>query len=193
MLVKEKTVKSKNVKTNSIYKNMFVELFYPKELRRLIEKYRKEGTLNEVALSNINKMIKKSAIIGLIIFILFISESLFAFIFFSISIFSTWIDFHLFTRKRIYYPYSFGQLTKVRVKTVTKYAVFTGKIKLVCENLETSEKLIIGPLYGTFWEKNINLKKDDLVNVWYSAKCKKYAMPDIFSLKLNYSLTTSIL
>ena len=55
MLVKEKTVKSKNVKINSIYKNMFVELFYPKELRRLIEKYRKEGTLNETIVKKLRK------------------------------------------------------------------------------------------------------------------------------------------
>lgn len=173
---------------------MFVELFYPKELRRLVEKCRNDGTLNEVAVRNINRMIRIGTIMGLVVFVLFISKPLIAFLFLIISVFSTWIDFYLInTRERLYYPYYFGELIKVRVKTVTKYATFYGKIKLVCEDLKTSEMVIIGPLHGRSWEKEINLKKDDIINVWRNTKCKKYAMPDIDSLKLNYSLTTSIL
>ncbi len=36
---------------------MFVELFYPKDLRRFIEKYRREGTLNETVVKKLRKHI----------------------------------------------------------------------------------------------------------------------------------------
>jgi len=38
---------------------MIAELFWPKEMKELVKKYREEGTLNEEAVGNINKRIRK--------------------------------------------------------------------------------------------------------------------------------------
>jgi len=50
---------------------MIAELFWPKEMKELVKKYRDEGTLNEEAVRGFNKGIHQSgAIIGLLFFFL---------------------------------------------------------------------------------------------------------------------------
>jgi hypothetical protein len=199
MLVKEKTVKSKNVKTNSIYKNMFVELFYPKELRRLIEKYRKEGTLNDVAVRNINKVIYYYSIfyfISSLIFIAFSDHSENSIKIIGITLL---LLFPLLTKHdvhKLFYkqmaPYVLGKRIEARFVKAVHYIRGRGWIATY-ESMEKQNIVCkVGVTIAHFKEEGWP-KENQITHIYQSKFNKNKGMPDIKFFKKNYSLTISIL
>ena len=204
MLVKEKTVKSKNVKINSIYKNMFVELFYPKELRRLIEKYRKEGTLNETIVKKLRKNIYVGVTVCSILFWILSYKLSFYWlvILFFLTLFLIKQEIHGIFYRNIA-PYVNGNKVKAKViksgiggkagnflYVLYELTTYDSKIMVNCQ-------AVVTPSYTL---KRNKLTKEDSIPqkgqtyfIYQSNLDKSKGMPDIKFFKENYSLTTSIL
>ena len=172
---------------------MLIELLWPKELKKLIKKYKDEGTLNEVAIKNIEEITYRYFLAFAIASLMFIFASKYK-IGISLLVFSPLlikIDLH-----RMFYnqfaPYILGKKTKAKFKKITTsyghgfwatYEIFSKK-KIFCR--------ILGP--GTSKYKMQPFpKKNQMAYVYQSNKHKNKGMPDIQFYKQKCSLTTSIL
>jgi len=170
---------------------MIAELFWPKEMKELVKKYRAEGTCNEEAVRYVNKAIWKHISIFLIIafMLLTTSEVMAAGILFLLTPLFVWFDIRNLFRKQML-PYIEGKKTDVEFARVIRY--YAGKQKVIF--LSKNKERIICCL-----NHKPNLRKEDfpdtgqIVSIYQNNQAKHNAMPDIDYLKEKYSLTTTIL
>lgn len=168
---------------------MLTELFWPKEMKELVAKYRTEGTLNKPAVHNMNDNIRKHLIIGFTLSLI---------MFFAAS-------------------YEIGILIAIAVPIVVKmdiYSLFKRQIAVysIGEKMTATVKSFGTGLYGTqlmnyevhaepksfagrMWIGNApRLKEEDYpargdsMAVFFDKKGKYKAMPDIDYLKQCYCL-----
>lgn len=170
---------------------MILELFWPKELKELVKKYRDEGTLNEEAVKFLKCLTYKYYAISLIIIaILFFTKQFIAsMVLLSLTPFFTWFDL-----KNLFYnqiePYA-GK--KITAKFMSIKIYYAGRQRINYESTNDGKKIICN--IGT----KPDLKQDDwpephqIITVYQSKTNTNRSMPDIGYLKQKYSLTNHIL
>jgi len=174
--------------------NPIAELFWPKEMKELVKKYRAEGTCNEEAVRYVNKAIWKHISIFLIIafMLLTTSEVMAAGILFLLTPLFVWFDIRNLFRKQMA-AYVCGRRALATVKNVGISLYGTQKIKY---KLEPNEKTVLSFI---FIGSKPRLDKKDIpqkgaeFSIYYDPDNQYRAMPDIDYLKEKYSLTTTIL
>jgi len=200
---------------------MFVELFYPKELRRLVEKYRREGTLNEIIVKKLRKHIYVGVTVCSIAFWIFLNELNFFWLvslFFIALLLIKWETHKTFYRNIV--PYVNGKRIKAKVlesgiwghtpgylyavyelnsaKIYCKNAGITRSYRNALDELSKKESVLNKDKVGSISKMRSFIeiapnKKGETCFIYQSNLDKSKGMPDIEFFKENYSLTTSVL
>lgn len=202
---------------------MFVELFYPKELRRLVEKYRREGILNETIVKKLRRNIYAgvTACSILLCFLLNELNSYWLVSLFFLALLLIKRDIHKIFNRNIV-PYVNGKRIKVKVlesgiwghhpgclyavyeldstEIYCKYAGITRSYKDELEELLKKERVLnedkvgfISKMRSATLIEITPYQKGEICFIYQSNLDKSKGMPDIKFFKENYSLTTSVL
>jgi hypothetical protein len=171
---------------------MLMELFWPKDLKKLVKKYKDEGTLNEVAMRNIEKTTYNHLAIIVIVALIFIFNAEYK-IGVPLLIFSPLLA--KFDLHRIFYnrfaPYVLGKRVEAMFVKIGSEGLGGGWRAIY--KLPSKKRIVCnaGPRFG--FEIQSWPKKNQMTHVYQSDIHKHKGMPDILFFKQNYSLTTSIL
>ncbi len=169
---------------------MFLELFWPKEIKELVAKYRAEDTLNEESVEYLNMVIRRNLILWIIIFFVFILLSLpfLAIALLLLSPLSTWFDVRNSFRRQMT-SYAYGE--KIEVLVTYAGSSLYGTQMIWCRTLDSNKKIRI--VIAT--KPKISLqdfpKEGQKIFVYQDKEYRYKAMPDIDYLKRKYSLTTT--
>lgn len=109
---------------------MITELFYPKEMKELIAKYRAEGTLNEEAVKHFNRNSYTCIVVCIVAAILLYSSNHLIGIAFIIAtpLLAFYENKRLFEKNIL--AYSYGKKTKLHVEKMRFY--YQGRQKIFC-------------------------------------------------------------
>lgn len=170
---------------------MLTEVFWPKEMKELVTKYRAEGTLKEEAVHNLNKNIKKHFAVGCVLALVMGMAASFwvGLIILIVTPFAVKFDIYCIFKNQIG-VYSFGRKEMATVKSfgvslhgtqLLRYEITSGSEKL-------SGRMWIGAVPRI--KKEDYPQKGDVIPVFFDRNQRYKAMPDIGYLNHHYSLNT---
>jgi hypothetical protein len=172
---------------------MILELFWPKEMRELVNKCHEEGTLNDEAVNAANFIVKCALGGAAIIVILFVNTNMI----FGVAVSCVLLLGCKWEMKPDYFrpmciPYSQGSLLEANVLLTSSCGGIQNKIKVDCNVINSNEIITIGPVRANIWKKASLPQKGDTIMVWVDMESKQ-AMPDIDYIKQKYSLNSNLL
>jgi hypothetical protein len=171
---------------------MFIELLWPKDLKKLVKKYHNEGNINDVAVKNIKNATYKYLVVMVIFaLILIFTSEVKGGVILLLTPLVVKFDLH-----RIFYnqiePYVLGKRVEARFVEVTHYLRNRGWEAIYEKNNGMKIICKVGTTVVNFKEDGWP-KKNQITYIYQSNLNKSKGMPDIQYFKQKCSLTTSIL
>jgi len=174
---------------------MIAELFWPKEMKELVKKYRAEGTCNEEAVRYVNKAIILGIIIALLFGGLFFRYGFYIWVtILLIVVLATKVEACRLFRRQMG-AYAYGREVDVIVrKVIARSHGSSRSVSITCELKEEARKIVIvGPIRGIVWNKKYFPVEGGGTSIYYDSTEKYPPLPNIKTLKQKCSLTTAIL
>lgn len=166
---------------------MFLELFWPKEIKKIIAEFKTNGNLNEEAVEHLRKLTKKHFIIGIILAMVlsFAANLLVGLAILCLLPFIVWFDTKsIFARE--FSSYVKGVRTKVIV-TFSGISLY-GSQNIWCKTPDSEKKFRIRICSKPKFNPKCFPKKGDEIYIYHSNLSQNIAMPDIEELNRKYSL-----
>ena len=177
---------------------MFLELFWPKEMKELVKKYRKEGNLNEEAVKNINKLFWISFLILICLAIIPFELGLdnfnryFYLIIVVVSFFWTKYSVNHAVNQRII-PYTIGNQARGSVRFIKKdpFGVDSSIFRYSLGYEYEGKNFILKNI--TNFQKEYIETKGGALDVLVNPNNNSYVSPNFPEWHKRYSLTTKII
>ncbi len=170
---------------------MVVELFYPRGLKDVIADLRAKDDLNAEALDALNYQVYVRLAIFPILALLFLStdQKMIGWVVTSIIFFGLWFDIRCHYKNHIG-AYIFGSSQEAKVTKLVSVRHFRKKI--ICQNIQGNQKVVIGPL-RELWKSSECPHVDDSVYYFQDHERRFKLMLDLVSIKKKYCLSKSVL
>jgi hypothetical protein len=169
--------------------NRFAKIFWPKEVSKLVDKYRDEGSLNQKAHDYLETVPLKNFYLFFFLTIvsILISEPKIGIFLILFSPIFVWIDLRFLFKRQIA-TYHYGYRKKVKVAKVSTGLIYNSKRMVFFD--ENKEKYIVKSGGGPLNPNRKLPKEGDVVEINFDPNKKYGATLNMTHLREYYSLTT---
>jgi len=206
--IKTKTTKNKPVRTlykleapsiwdlGELINTMIAEIFYPNELKNIVQDLRVDDDLNEDALKTLNEQNNSMFIILLMLTALvFLGEGVLTGIVFTILAFLIFSVYYIWMIRRNYFRkmgvFIFGEERQCVVSQIHYLGRFLSRAVVTVKDIENNKVFKLMP--GSIWGNKYYYppKVQDVISYYYTQNKNYGAMPSTYEVKKHFCLLKS--